>query len=143
MVAALAARRPRYCGTDRPASIGSAFSKMNRVGQGLYWMNAGDENVHGVKVDGFISGAYGYKLPIIVKREWGTYQSAGRQLGGAMFILDMDYIKRRPLRNRDTKLLPNRQLPGQDRVVFDYLTETSLQLQNEAAHGVIYGFAAV
>ena len=32
------------------------------------------------------------------------------------------------MRNRDTKLLPNRQLPGQDRVVFDYLTETSLQL---------------
>ena len=60
-----------------------------------------------------------------------------------MFILDLDYISRRPMRNRDTKLLPNRQLPGQDRVVFDYLTETSLQLQNEAAHGVIYGFAAV
>jgi hypothetical protein len=27
IVAALAANRPRYCGTVRPASIGSAFSK--------------------------------------------------------------------------------------------------------------------
>jgi hypothetical protein len=107
------------------------------------WVRAQpDERVYGAKVSAFINGAYGESLPIIVKREWGVYQSAGRQLGGAMFILDLDYISRRPMRNRDTKLLPNRQLPGQDRVVFDYLTETSLQLANEAAHGAIYGFAA-
>ncbi len=106
------------------------------------WVRATpDERKYGAKVSAWINGAYGESLPIIVKREWGVYQSAGRQLGGAMFILDLDYIARRPMRNRDTKLLPNRQLPGQDRVVFDYLTETSLQLQNEQAHGALYGFA--
>ena len=50
------------------------------------------DRVYGAKVSSFINGAYGESLPIIVKREWGSYQSAGRQLGGAMFILDMDYI---------------------------------------------------
>lgn len=106
------------------------------------WVRAQpDEKVYGAKVSAWINGAYGTSMPIIVKREWGMYQSAGRQLGGAMFVLDMQYIQRRPMRNRDTKLLPNRQLPGQDRVVFDYLTETSLQVANEQAHGVLYGFA--
>lgn len=104
------------------------------------WIQARpDDNVYGAKVSGFVSGAYGERLPVIVKREWGVYQQSGRQLGGAMFVLDLDYIKRRPMRNRDTQLLSNRQLPGEDKVVFDYLTEMSLEVANEAAHGILYG----
>jgi Family of unknown function (DUF5309) len=127
--------------------IGMAFSKMNRIGQGLYWM-AGDSNVHGVKVDGFISGAYGYKLPIIVKREWSSIPEAAKY-GGCMFVIDMNYVKRRPLRNRDTKMLTNRQSPGADGVINEYLTETSFQVvhgaggQGGGVHGLIYGVTAV
>ena len=95
-----------------------------------------DDNVYGAKVNAFINGSYGARLPLIVKRDWGAL---GGLLGGAMFVLDLDLIKRRPMRNRDTRVLPNRQLPGVDGVVFDILTEQSLQLAQESAHGVIYG----
>jgi hypothetical protein len=122
--------------------VGSAFSKMNRVGQGLYWMNAGDENVHGVKVDGFISGAYGYKLPIIVKREWQSIPEAN-EFGGCAFIVDMNYVSRRPMRNRDTKMLTNRQGPGIDGVINEYLTETSFQIAHNDVHGLIHGVTSI
>ena len=115
---------------------------MNRVGQGLYWMNAGDENVHGVKVDGFISGAYGYKLPIIVKREWQSIPEAN-EFGGCIFIVDMNYVSRRPMRNRDTKMLTNRQGPGIDGVINEYLTETSFQIAHNDVHGLIHGVTSI
>lgn len=104
------------------------------------WIQARpDDNVYGAKVSAFINGAYGERLPVIVKREWGVYQNTQRMLGGACFVLDLDYIRKRPMRNRDTRLLPNRQLPGEDKVVFDYLTEMSLEVANEQAHGILYG----
>ena len=121
--------------------VAQAFSKMNRVGQGLYWQ-AGDSSVHGVKVDGFISGAYGYKLPIIVKREWQQIPEAN-EYGGCLFIVDMNYVSRRPMRNRDTKLLTNRQGPGVDGEISEYLTETSFQVAHDRVHGLIHGVTAI
>ncbi len=104
------------------------------------WVMA-DENVdvYGAKVNFFVSGAYGTRLPVIVKREWGAYSTAGFSLGGAIFVLDLQRVSRRPFRTRDTRLLPNRQGNGEDKVVFDYLTETSFELKNESAHGVFWG----
>lgn len=104
------------------------------------WVMA-DENVdvYGAKVNFFVSGAYGTRLPVIVKREWGAYGTANFGLGGAIFVLDLQRLSRRPFRNRDTRLLPNRQGNGEDKVVFDYLTETSFELKNESAHGVFWG----
>jgi hypothetical protein len=97
------------------------------------------ERVFGAKVSAWVNGAYGTSLPVIVKREWGAFGTTGYGLGGAIFALDLDYIKRRPMRNRDTKLLPNRQGNGEDQVVFDYLTEMSLEVKNESVHGAFYG----
>ena len=68
--------------------------------------------------------------------------TTGYGLGGAIFVLDLGGIKRRPMRNRDTKLLPNRQGNGEDKVVFDYLTEMSVEIKNETTHGVFYGVTA-
>ena len=45
-----------------------------------------------------------------------------------MFIVDMNYVSRRPMRNRDTKLLTNRQGPGSTAMINEYLTETSFQI---------------
>jgi hypothetical protein len=104
------------------------------------WVRAQpNERVYGAKVSAWINGAFGESLPVFVKREWGIYGSSGRELGGAVFCLDLDYIRKRPLVNRDTKLLMNRQGNGEDRVLFEYLTETSLEVKNEAAHAIIYG----
>lgn len=121
--------------------IGMAFSKFNRTGQGTYWQ-AEQDSVHGVKVDGFISGAYGYKLPIVVKREWNSIPEANKY-GGCMFVIDMRNSRRRPMRNRDTKLLTNRQGPGVDGEVNEYLTESSWQYSQEQTHGLIYGVTGI
>jgi Family of unknown function (DUF5309) len=93
----------------------------------------------GAKVNAFLDGAYGESIPVIVKREWGAMGTTGFGLGGALFVIDLGSVKRRPMRNRDTRLLPNRQGNGEDKVVFDYLTEMSFELKNESKHGAFYG----
>lgn len=98
-----------------------------------------DDVLLGAKVSAFLDGAYGERIPVIVKREWGAMSTTGYGLGGAIFVLDLGSVKRRPMRNRDTKLLPNRQGNGEDKVVFDYLTEMSFELKNETKHGAFYG----
>jgi hypothetical protein len=121
--------------------IAMAFSKFNRTGQGTYWQ-ADPQNVHGVKVDGFVSGAYGYKLPIIVKREWNDIPEADKY-GGCLFVVDNRNARRRPMRNRDTKLLTQRQGPGVDGEVNEYLTESTWQFSQEKTHGLIYGVTSI
>ena len=96
----------------------------------------------GAKVSAWLNGAYGERLPVIVKREWGSHGTAGYGLGGAIFVLDLGNVKRRPMANRDTRLLPNRQGNGEDKVVFDYLTEMSFELKNETTHGAFFGVTA-
>ncbi len=104
------------------------------------WQSAQNDDVLlGAKVSAFLDGAYGERLPVIVKREWGAHGTAGYGLGGALFVIDLGNVKRRPMKNRDTRLLPNRQGNGEDKVVFDYLTEMSFELKNETTHGVFYG----
>ena len=104
------------------------------------WQQAENDDVlFGAKVSAWLNGAYGERLPVIVKREWGAYGTTGYGLGGAIFVIDLGNVKRRPMRNRDTKLLPNRQGNGEDKVVFDYLTEMSFELKNETTHGVFFG----
>jgi hypothetical protein len=104
------------------------------------WQSAQNDDVLlGAKVSAFLDGAYGTRTPVIVKREWGAMGSTGYGLGGALFVIDLGNVKRRPMRNRDTKLLPNRQGNGEDKVVFDYLTEMSFELKNETTHGAFFG----
>jgi hypothetical protein len=104
------------------------------------WQSAQNDDVLlGAKVSAFLDGAYGTRTPVIVKREWGAMGTTGYGLGGALFVIDLGSVKRRPMRNRDTKLLPNRQGNGEDKVVFDYLTETSFELKNETHHGAFFG----
>jgi hypothetical protein len=104
------------------------------------WQSAQNDDVLlGAKVSAFLDGAYGERLPVIVKREWGAFGTGGYGLGGALFVIDLGNVKRRPMRNRDTKLLPNRQGNGEDKVVFDYLTEMSFELKNETTHGAFFG----
>ena len=91
----------------------------------------------GVKVDGFISGAYGYQLPVVVKRDWNDFQSTSSQYGSWAFCVDMGSVLLRPLRGRNTKLLLNRQGTSEDATVEEYLTEVSFQVEQEKKHGYI------
>lgn len=98
------------------------------------WTRTGRENtIWGVKIDGLVSGAYGYEIPVFVKREWGDLSTAG--YGGWAFVVDMDAVRLRPLQN--TVLLRNRQANDADRVTEEYLTETSFELHNEQKHAII------
>jgi hypothetical protein len=56
-----------------------------------------------------------------------------------MAVVDLDYVRRRPLQNRDTSLLRNRQNPGDDVEIHEYLTEQSLEFAVEQAHGLLSG----
>jgi hypothetical protein len=107
------------------------------------WVRARpDDRVYGAKVSAFVNGAYGESVPVVVKREWGQRATTLNQHGSWMFVIDMDYVKKRPLRNRNTKLLRNRQGNGVDSVIHEYLTEVSLEVSQEKVHGLIKGITA-
>jgi hypothetical protein len=125
-----------YTGT-----IGAYYiSRFNRSGQGAFWKPS-DETVHGVKVDGFLSGVFGTLIPVVVKKEWSNYPSGANGFNGNLFVVDISNVERRPLRDRDTKLLTNRQSPGQDRLAAEYLTESSWTIAQERTHGLLTGIA--
>lgn len=97
------------------------------------------ETLYGAKVSGFISGAFGDKVPVITKREWGVFPTTNNAYGSQIVVVDLDYVQKRPLRNRGTRLLRNRQGNGEDREVHEYLTELSFEVSVEQAHGLLTG----
>jgi len=96
-----------------------------------------DNQLWGVQVDAFISGAYGFQIPVIVKRDWNDFTTASKQYGGFAFLIDLDYVKLRPM--RDTRLLKGRQANDADEQDEEYLTEFSLEFAQEQAHMLIKG----
>ena len=105
------------------------------------WVRATpDESRWGVHVDAWISGAYGTSIPVFIKRYWNNFSTGGANgPGGAAFLLDMDYIRYAPLRDRDTQLLLKRQNPGDDLDSREHLTEFSLEFAQEACHALWTG----
>lgn len=91
----------------------------------------------GAKVNAFISGAYGYQIPVIVKRDWNDFSTTSSQYGGWSFLVDMDNVALRPLRN--TQFLPNRQANDADEKSHEYLWEGSFECKQELTHGLIVG----
>lgn len=85
----------------------------------------------------------GEELILMQHRDWADfYQSAANtispnSLGNSLFILDLDDIRLRPLRT--TKYLENRQNPGEDKRVNEYLTEMSMQWGDERKHAIMRG----
>jgi hypothetical protein len=96
-----------------------------------------DTRLWGAKVDGFLSGAYGYKVPVIVKRDWNDFSTSSNQYGGWAFYVNMDNIQLNVL--RDTELLKDRQANDADSYDEEYLTEFTLKVEQERTHGIITG----
>jgi hypothetical protein len=65
------------------------ISKFNRGGQGTAWRPS-RENVAGLKVDAFMSGVYGYEVPVVVKKDWNDFPTTLKQFGGWIFFVDHD-----------------------------------------------------
>jgi len=115
------------------------MSNWTRVGMGAQWQPTPEE-VFGVKVDAFISGAYGYRIPVVVKKEWSEFPyltSVG--YGGYAFLLDLSLIEQRPMRDRDTKLITEQQPKGKDVYSAEYMREATYEFAHERAHGIITG----
>lgn len=91
----------------------------------------------GAKVDGFISGAYGYQVPIMVKRDWNDFSTNSNQYGGWAFYVNMDNVQLNVL--RDTALLKDRQANDADSYDEEYLTEFTLKVKQERTHGIVTG----
>jgi hypothetical protein len=96
-----------------------------------------DAKLWGAKVDGFISGAYGSRIPVIVKKDWNDFSSASTQYGGWGFYVEMDSVEYNTL--RDTQLLSDRQANDADSLDEEFLTEFTLKVQHERKHGIITG----
>lgn len=114
------------------------ISKFNRGGQGTAWRPS-RENVSGLKVDAFMSGVYGYEIPIVVKKDWNDFPTTLKQFGAWIFVIDLDRVQYDTLTGADTSLLTNRQHPGGDRVSEEYLTEFTWEVRNEKAHSILFG----
>jgi hypothetical protein len=51
----------------------------------------------------------------------------------------MSNIERRPLRDRDTKLLTEQQPKGKDTYAAEYMTELTWEIAQERTHGILFG----
>jgi len=116
------------------------ISRFHRSGQGAFWQPQ-PQTIHGVRVDGVISGVFGYQVPVVVKKEWSNYPTGASGYNGNLFVIDMTNVERRPLRDRDTALLTARQNPGDDKVAAEYLTEMGWEVAQERTHGLLTGIA--
>lgn len=125
-----------------------SMSKWLRTGMGQYWEPT-PSNVYGVKCEGFISGAYGYRIPVVVKKEFGEFgtnlsnPTNPKGFGSYAFLVDMSLVSRRPLRDRDTKLLTDEQPDGKDSYNAEYMCEASYEIAQERAHGILLGVTSV
>lgn len=123
-------------GTNKVIFASPLFARIVSTYARDNWVKATPQNtIWGVKIDGLVSGAYGYEIPVFVKREWGDFATTSSQYGSWAFVVDMDAVRIRPLQN--TVLLRNRQANDADRVTEEYLTETSFELHNEQKHAII------
>jgi len=65
----------------------------------------------------------------------------GAVYGGHLIIVDIDYIRYRPLEGRDTKILTNRQENDRDGRKDEYLTEAGIEVRLPKAHAVAKGLS--
>jgi len=68
----------------------------------------------------------------IIKHELLT----GTKYGNYCVVVDMEAATYRYLSTRDTKLLTNRQTPGDDEIIEEYLSEVGLMFEQESRHAI-------
>lgn len=122
-------------------TVGSVLSQMYRD----KWVpnTNGTSETYGVKVDAFINGAFGKTLPIVVKKEWVDYDNTGTNFGTMGFLIDMDYVRWRPLQNIGRpQLRRNIEEPSATVQTHEYYSAHSLEFQEERVHGLLKGVVA-
>jgi len=95
------------------------------------------DKTYGIAVTNYLS-IHG-ELNFVVEKLF----SENATYNGYAFAVDMERVAYRYLagngKNRDTKLLKNRQTAGSDKIVEEYLSEIGFQLMTEDRHGFLKG----
>lgn len=121
--------------------VGTVLSQMYRD----KWVpnTNGTSETYGVKVDAFINGAFGKTLPIVVKKEWVEYNATGSNFGTMGFLIDMDYVRFRPLQNIGRpQLRKDIAEPSATVHTHEYYSANTLEFQEERCHGLLTGVLA-
>ena len=117
-------------------TVGTVLSQMYRD----KWVpnTNGTSETYGVKVDAWINGAFGKTLPIVVKKEWVAYDNTGVNFGTMGFLIDMEYVRWRPLQNIGRPQL-RRDIaePSATIETHEYYSAHSLEFQEERVHGLM------
>jgi len=116
--------------------VATVLSQMLRD---VWQPNTVGEKKFGAKVDAFISGTYGWSIPVFVKREWADLDNSGTNYGTNGFLIDMDFARLRELRGLATHLRRNIQEPSSTSTVHEVYTAFSLEFAWEKAHGLLKG----
>lgn len=91
----------------------------------------------GITMKRYISGQG--TVDLVMHRDWND----SAVYGGYVFLVDMNAVFDRPLRNvGQTRLLPDRHAPDYDGVKDEYRSETCIQVIHERRHAVLTGVAA-
>ena len=92
------------------------------------WVRARpDDRLFGAKVNAVISGAFGDEVPVIIKRQWGSYGTGtAGQYGSMAFAVDLDSVVLSDMQK--SVLLKNRQDNDVDGIDEEYLHEGSLKV---------------
>ncbi|HXJ62783.1 MAG TPA: DUF5309 family protein, partial [Actinomycetota bacterium] len=102
-----------------------------------------EEKKFGAKVNAYISGTYGWTIPVFVKREWADFSIGSAtdytSYGTYAFLIDLDRVRLRNLRDFNTHLRQGIQEPSSTAVVDEWQTLFSLEFATEKAHGILYG----
>ena len=117
-------------------TVASVAAFDGQIGQASYSASKGGVVGLTLPVARDLSAA-GIQVPVIVKRDWNDFSTASGQYGGWAFYINMDNVALRTLRN--TSLLRDRQANDADSYDEEYLTEYTVQIQQERTHGIIVG----
>lgn len=123
----------RYSGYKSKLGLGSpiAVSELNDFpGDNMQWEQS--SRTFGVNIGQFIT-------PHGVLNLVNHWLLEGDRYGGYLVILDMDEVKRRVLKGRDTHVRTNIQNADVDGRKDEYLTEDGLELGQERKHALIDG----
>lgn len=89
---------------------------------------------YGIMMKTYVSGQG--VVDLVMHRDWRD----SSVFGGYLFLLDMEAIRLRPLRNvGSTRLLKDRQANDYDGVKDEYRSETCLQVEHERRHALLTG----
>jgi hypothetical protein len=120
--------------------VGTVLSQMLRT---AWQPTTVGEKKYGAHVNAYIGGTYGWQIPVYVKREWADFDKTGTNYGTYAFLIDMDYVRMRFLRDvGSTHLRREIQEPSSTAIVHEVRSCFSLEFSWEKCHGILKGITA-